>query len=123
MFRAKLIILIAATMVFAQFQCALACAGNLCTPEFAKSQPVPPCHRHHDHSHDRGPASCGYQLTSPPATSVQMLQMRAPIMPVLGAVANSLSVVATDGRANQFVESAAFSPLESPHLISSVLRI
>ena len=127
MFRAKLIVLIAVTMVFAQLQCAAACAGNRCGPEFAKSQSVPPCHRHRDHSQDRSPASCGYQLTSPPATTLQVLEVRALVMVALDSVDKLANVAAIDVQANRHIESAAFSPPESPHktssVTSSVLRI
>ena len=123
MFRAKLIVLIAVTMAFAQFHCAVACAGNGCNLEVARCHSVPPCHRHHDHSHDRTAASCGFELTKPPATSLQVLQMRATVTVSLGTLANLASVVARDAYPNRLALPVAFSPPESPHNTPSVLRI
>ena len=122
MIRAKLIVFIALATVFAQLQCVAACAGNWCGPDLGKSQSVPPCHRHHDHSQDRTPASCGHQLMNPPATSPHAIQLQAPIMVPIGLVASSAWVVRADVRVDR-LHPAAFSPPEAVRPAPSVLRI
>jgi hypothetical protein len=122
MFRTKLIIAIAVTMVFAQLQCVAACASNWCGPDLSTSQSAPLCHHHHDHSQDRTPASCGHQLMNPPATSPHSVQMRAPIMVPIGLVASLVGVVRADVRVDR-LHPAAFSPPEAVRPAPSVLRI
>jgi len=121
-FRTKLIIVIAIAMVFAQLQCVAACASNWCGPDLTKSQSLPPCHRHHDHSQDRTPASCVHQLTNPEATPPHVVQMRAPIMVALDLVTDLAVVVGADVRVDGS-HPTAFSPPEPVRTAPSVLRI
>jgi len=77
MLRAKLIILVM-VLLFAQLQCAAACAGDLpcnATPH--------PCHRHHD----KAPASCQCQMAGAIAATPRTQPMEAPIFSVLSLAA------------------------------------
>jgi len=83
MFRAGLTLFAAALLLFAQAQCAAACASKLC-PDLSKNS-VPPCHRHHGNSHD--PASCDHQVLDAPATSPHAAQVELPSLSVVGVAA------------------------------------
>jgi hypothetical protein len=122
MVRAKLIVFIATAMVFAQLQCVSACVGNWCGLDFGKSQSVPPCHRHHDHSHDQTPASCSHQFTNPPAAARDLLHMQAPAMVALGPVTKLAGAIGPSTRSSE-LGPAEFSPPESVRTAPTVLRI
>ncbi len=56
--RAKLIVLVAMSLLLAQLQCVAACTNDLC--DGTSSASLPPCHRHHSHSKGSSP-NCLYQ--------------------------------------------------------------
>src|SRR5215469_14745385 len=122
MFRAKLMISVVLMAVsLAQLQCITACAGERCGPTFPKMLSVPPCHRHHDHSQDRSPGSCSHRLVNSPAIASHVFQVQSPT-----AAAFGLSLQDGDLSLDTFrkpLRLVGFSPPESVHTASSVLRI
>ena len=122
MFRGKLIVVVAVAILFAQLQCAAACARELCGADFAKTQLVPPCHRHQDHSPDRAPRTCRYQAINPPSTSPQPIAFHAPILPVAALTAGSSSTIGLGSRLSYLRVFAFFPPgwVDDP---PAVLRI
>jgi len=122
MFRAPHIVFVAMALLFAQLQCAAACASQLCGADLAKTEQGPPCHRHHEHSHDRIPGSCTNRIIVSPATSPQTLQPGAPILSALGVVA-TMPLALPPGTPAKALDLAAFSPPKVKGLSSIVLRI
>ena len=120
MFRAKVIVLVAMAMLFAQLQCVAACAGNLCAPDNARTESIPPCHRHHNHSHDKIPG-CPQQALNPPATSPQTAHVDAPVMSVLGFVNVAFSIQLDTTPAK--IDFSSLTPPESVDRPATVLRI
>jgi hypothetical protein len=121
MSRASQIVLVAMALLFGQLQCVAACASQLCGRDF-KTEQAPPCHRHHDHSHDQTPGSCTHQPIVLPAASPHTLQLDAPILSALSVVATMSSALPADTWARALGLSA-FSPPELKTLSSTVLRI
>jgi hypothetical protein len=115
MSRALQIVLVAIALLFAQIQCIAACASQFCDGDF-KTEQVPPCHRHHDYSHDQAPSSCVQQITVPTATAPHTLQADAPIL-------SALDVATTAGTRTSVLDLSEFSPPELKSLSSFVLRI
>ena len=121
MSRASQIVFVTMALLFAQLQCVAACASQLCGGDF-KTEQAPPCHRHHDHSHDQTPGSCTRQPIVSPATSPHTLQADAPILSVLCVIATMSVPLPADSRTPEFGLSATSPPkLKSPS--STVLRI
>ena len=111
MHRGKLIVLIVMAVLVAQWQCAAACAADLCGAS------LPPCHRQHNQSHERAPVSCPDQILTT-ATSLHALQTGVAVLPVLALafhVSVSLPHVAP--------EPLDSSPPEIGNLSTIVLRI
>jgi len=84
MYRPKFIVFLALAILLTQFQCAAACARDLCSPDSAKTETVPPCHHHHDRSPDQAPGGCWHQALNPPATSPVSVEFRVPLFLALG---------------------------------------
>src|SRR5580693_2014967 len=95
MSRALQIGFVAIALLLAQLQCVAACASQFCGDGF-KTEQVPPCHRHHDHSHDQTSGPCAQQITVPTATAPQTLHADAPILSVLSVVATMSSALPAD---------------------------
>jgi hypothetical protein len=76
----KLVVAVAAVILFAQVQCIAACAADVCS---GKTESVPPCHQHHDHSHHQSPGSCSFHVIITPATSPHAPQLDIPAPSVL----------------------------------------
>src|ERR1700678_1746993 len=121
MTRALHIVFVAIALLVAQLQCVAACSSQFCGSDF-KTEQVPPCHRHHDHSHDQTPGSCVQQVNIPAATAPQTLQNASPILSVLGLAATVSSTRPADTQPHA-VGLAAFSPPELRSLSSIVLRV
>ena len=122
MFRAKLIAFIAFTMVFAQLQCVARCAGSWCSENVAKTQSVPPCHRHDNPSQDQTSAMCGYQVSNLPATLANLVQNRAQSLSAQSALPSLAGLVLGSAWANEPHRSAYSPPAYVPSP-SNVLRI
>jgi hypothetical protein len=121
MSRASQIVFVAMALLFAESQCVTACASQLCRGDF-KTEQAPPCHRHHDHSHDRTPGSCAHQPIVSAVTSPHTLQPDAPILSVLGVVATLSSALPANSQTPEFGLSVS-SPPKLKSLSSTVLRI
>jgi hypothetical protein len=121
--RGKLIVIVASALLFAQLQCASACATPLCNNDVGNQENVPPCHRHrHSPAQDKTPGSCPQHIVV-----VAELSQHAPAieMPVF-SVANLAETVSTgalrDSRTSARDGSVPLPP--GLHAISStVLRI
>jgi hypothetical protein len=74
MLRAKVVVFVGIVLLLAQVPCIAACAGQLC--DGLASASMPPCHRHRNHSEDRGSA-CPYQMTAGPVMSQQATDAKA----------------------------------------------
>lgn len=119
---AKLIVAVAAVMLFAQIQCIAACAADVCGARFGQTESVPPCHKHHDHSHDQAPRSCSLRIVITSATSQHAPQLEMPVLSVLGPVPTVSSVLRADAQWWVLVVSDA-SPPGIPRNSSAILRI
>lgn len=119
---AKLVVTIAAVVVFAQINCVAACAADLCRPD-CSTEPTPPCHKHHDHSHNQSPDSCSLRGIVSPATSPHAPQLDAPVLSVLGFAATVPADLPADGRSFA-TELSDSSPPGLTNLLSTiVLRV
>lgn len=123
MFRSAHIVLVLMGLLFAQIQCVAACASRWCGSDFAKMEQVPPCHRHHDHSHDQTPGSCAQQLIVPFAKLPQTVQASGPILSATGVVTTSSSVLQAAGLRTRVFDFSAISPPEFKSLSAVILRI
>jgi hypothetical protein len=122
MLRAPLILFTAALLLIAQIQCAAACAFPMVRADSAKSESIPPCHRHRDHSQDRVPASCAHPSVCLAAVAPQAQHADVPQFSGIGLPAVSAPDVAAEMRAR--VPALADSPPPGVHRLSSVvLRI
>lgn len=122
MLRAKLIIAVAAAVLFAQIQCVAACASDFCSTDFGKTESVPPCHQHHEHSHHQAPASCSFHLIVSSATSLHVPQLEAPVSSVLGLAPIISAALPADAQLH-LLDLSNFSPPGIASLSSGVLRI
>lgn len=119
---AKLIVAVAAVMLIVQVQCTAACAAELCGAKRSQTESVPPCHKHHDHSHDQAPASCSFRLVVSSATAPPAPQWEIPVPAVLGLVATVLTV--PPGAAPSWsLDVSVTSPPGIPRNSSAILRI
>jgi uncharacterized membrane protein len=107
--------------LFAQLQCVAACAAQLCTG-VSHSESLPPCHRHHDHSHDQAPVSCAHQVVRARAATPQTLQLDAPIVSLLSPGTTISGGSPTDTRTTA-LNFSSFSPPGFTGLSCVVLRI
>lgn len=114
----KLIVVVAAAVLFAQIQCVAACAADLCSVRTAS---VPPCHDHHDHSHDQTPGSCSFHLIVTPATSPHAPQLDAPAPSVLGLAATVSPVLPVDVQSRPDLSDS--SPPRTTRISPTILRI
>jgi hypothetical protein len=121
--RAKLIVVVAAVVLFAQVQCVAACATDFCAANFGTTQPIPPCHKHHDHSHDQVPGSCSLRPTITPATAPHAHQWEIPVLSVLGLVATAPAVLPINGDSWAPDVSNPSPPGMTGLLSSTVLRV
>ncbi len=121
MLRVKLGILVALASLFAQVQCAAECATRLCGADSAPTSSVPPCHRHHGHSHDQIPDSCPHQAIRL-AVSTQMQHVEISLVSVPGLPATASTVLPASLWHRELVFSA-FSPPGVRVLFSTVRRI
>ena len=121
--RAKLIVVAAAIVLFAQLQCVAACATDLCAANFGQTQLVPPCHKHHDHSHDQVPGSCSLRLIITPASTPHARQLEIPVLSVLGAAPTASAVLPVDGDSWAADLSNPSPPGMTALLSSTVLRV
>lgn len=122
MFRAKLIAFIAVAILFTQLQCVAACTNALCGFDFGKTQSVPPCHRHHDHSHDRVPSTCWHQAINPPAIPPQSIDVHVPILSIAAVTSDLASATAPQALA-ALLKFSVSSPPEYIGPPLTVLRI
>jgi hypothetical protein len=120
--RVKLIMLAAMAILFAQIQCVAACVGQLCSADFAKTESVPPCHRHHNHSHDQTPGSCTDHFIVSRTTSPQAAQVDTSAFSVLGVGTMMPAALLADARASA-LDFSTFSPPEFQKLPATVFRI
>jgi hypothetical protein len=120
--RARLIVFTAVALLIAETQCALACAANPCGTDSVSSESVPPCHLHHDHSHDRVPDSCPHQTILAPAISSQALHVEIPLSPVMALSPAVQAAPPADSLSLELALSAS-SPPGLSSLSSVVLRI
>jgi hypothetical protein len=118
---AKLVVAVAAAILFAQTQCVAACAAQLC-PADSATQPTPPCHPHHDRSHDQTHSSCSFQLIVPQASLPHALHLDAPVLSVLGPVPPIAVVIPADTHARVLSLSDS-SPPGSNRFSIAILRI
>jgi hypothetical protein len=116
---AKLIVTVAAAILFAQVQCVAACAADACASRTAS---VPPCHKHHDHSHDQTPASCSFHLIITPAMQPHAPQLDVPTPSVLGLAAMISLVLPVDTQ-SWALNLLDPSPPGTASISSTVLRI
>ena len=121
MSRASQIIFVTLALLFAQLQCVAACASQSCGGDF-KTEQAPPCHRHHDHSHDHTPGSCTHQPIVSLVTSPHTLQPEAPNSSVLSVIATMSLPLPAESRTPEFGLSAT-SPPKLKSLSPTVLRI
>jgi hypothetical protein len=121
MFRAKMIVVVAGAILLAQMQCIAACAGGLCN-DLAKTESVPPCHRHHDHSKDQGPAPCSHQPVISQATTPEIPQVQIPVLSHLGTPPNVVSGIPIEAGTRNLIVPI-FSPPPLVGVQSTVLRI
>lgn len=117
---AKLIVAVAAVMLFAQIQCVAACAAGVCSADRC-NEPVPPCHKH-SHSHHEAPGSCSFRLVVTPEMSQHAPQLEMPVLSVLGPVPTVSSVLPVDTQWWALVVADA-SPPGIPRNSSAILRI
>jgi hypothetical protein len=121
MFRAKLIV-VAIALLFAQLECVAACAGQLCSGDFSHSESLPPCHRHHGHSHDQSPVSCAHPVVGALAAAPDTLQLDAPAVLLLSPEAAISGGSPAETRTTA-LNSSGFSPPRFTGLSCVVLRI
>jgi hypothetical protein len=120
--RARFIVVVAVAVVFPQLQCAAACASQLCGTDNSRSGSLPPCHRHHDYSHNRAPARCPHHMITAPAISPQAVRVEAPVFPVVGLAAPAPAVYPAGAQTSAY-DSLSSSPPASGSLSVVVLRI
>ncbi len=122
MVRASLTVIAGIGLIVAQALCAMTCSGGICSA-LNKSQSLPPCHRHHNHSNDQDPASCVHQNLASAAIVHQTVQVPLPNLPDLGAAEppqpQAISAIAW-ANARYFSNS---SPPGAKGISSVVLRI
>lgn len=123
MFRAKLIVVIAVAVVFAQLQCVAACTADLCGADLGQTESVPPCHKHHDHSHDQAPSSCSFHLIVAQATAPDAPQSDIPVLSVHGLAATVSAILRIDGDSWIASLSDPSPPGTTALLSSTVLRV
>jgi hypothetical protein len=116
---AKLIVAVAAAILVAQVQCVAACAADACVSQTAS---VPPCHKHHDHSHDQTPASCSFNHIITPAMQPHASLLDLPAPSVLGLAATMSLVLPVDIQ-TWALDLLVPLPPGSPGISSAVLRI
>lgn len=119
MFRGFIVVAIG---LFAQLQCAVACATQVCNTDSAQSSHVPPCHRHQDHTQGQAPGSCSHQNVIAPAPSPRIVQLEIPVCPVASPAAIVSAHILAGSRLNAAYHSA-LSPPGRESLSSIVLRI
>jgi hypothetical protein len=119
MFRAKLVILAAMMLLFVQLECAAACLSQLCSTDFAGTESIPPCHRHHHPSPDRMPDSCLDQILVAPEATTEPVSSTMPMASVPGLPASLL--LGLTARGPRVLAPA--SPPGWKRLFSVVLRI
>lgn len=115
----KLIVAVVSAILFAQVQCVAACAADACG---GRTAAVPPCHKHHDHSHDQTPGSCSFQLMVTPATSPHAPQLHAPSPLGLG-LAGTISLVLPPDTQSLTLDLSEPSPPAITGISSTILRI
>jgi CDP-diacylglycerol pyrophosphatase len=120
--RAQIIVFTAVALLITQLQCATACVIQACAADSASSQSVPPCHRHHNHSQDRMPASCNHQNASAAVVSSQVQPAAVPLFPMMVVPAISQPSLAAEMRSRELAISFA-SPPGVTCLSSVILRI
>jgi hypothetical protein len=113
--------IVVAIALFAQLQCAVACATQACNTDSAQTSHVPPCHRHQDQTHGKAPGSCSHQNVVGPAASPQM-QLEIPIGSVVSPVAIVPARIPAGSRQNS-TNHSALSPPGHERLSSVVLRV
>ncbi|HTW65751.1 MAG TPA: hypothetical protein VME17_14085 [Bryobacteraceae bacterium] len=116
---AKLIVAVAAAILFAQIQCVAACAADACGGGTAS---IPPCHEQHDHSPGQTPAPCSLRLITTPATSLQAPHLDAPSFPPLGLIA-TISLVLPAYTQSEPLDFSDPSPPGAVRISSTILRI
>jgi hypothetical protein len=116
---AKLIVTVAAAVLFAQVQCVAACAADSCA---SRTTSAPPCHKHHDHSQDRSPASCSFNHIITPATQPHAAQLDIQVPCELGLAATISLVLPVDTR-SWALDLSEPSPPDITGISSTVLRI
>ncbi len=121
--RMKLVLALAAGVLFAQLQCVAACTADLCDPDLGQTQPVPPCHKHHDESHDHAPSSCSFHLIVAQATSPDASQLDIPVLSMLGAVTTVSPILPIAGDSWMTTFSDPSPPGITALLSSTVLRV
>ena len=121
MLRAKFVVLVAIALLFAQLQCAAACAAHLCGADSDKRSSLPPCHRHHAPSRDRTPDSCPHQ-TAAPAVSTEALHVEIRPVPAPGLPATISAALPADRWSSELAVSVFFPP-GLRDLSSTLLRI
>lgn len=121
--RTKLIVAVAAVVLFAQIQCVAACAADLCSATITQTEPISPCHKHHNHSHDQAPASCSFHLTVTQATSPHIPQLDVPVLSVLALAATVSANLPLAGDSWAADLSDPSPPGMTALLSSTVLRV
>jgi hypothetical protein len=119
MLRVKLVVFVAMALPLAQLPCMAACASHMC--DTVSSASLPPCHRHHNHSHDRNP-NCLHQAMVSSAISNQALH--AELQPF--SVGSRAAAPATPVPPETWFREVSFSAASPPHkqsLSSVLLRI
>jgi hypothetical protein len=117
MLRAKLIVVVAMALIFAQVHCALACTGQVCYAN-PTSKSTPPCHRHHSQSSHKDADSCTREAIvqlkgSTQASQVETSASLAPHPAIL------VWAAFTPGDLGDYSESR--SPRPGPERLSSVV--
>jgi hypothetical protein len=121
----KLIVIMAAVLLFAQVQCVRTCAAEECA-SFGVPQSGPPCHSHHDSSGQssgpQAPEPCTFHLVLSSATLAHSPQVEAPVIAAPAVVPARADSLALDAQSRAPVISDSSPPGVSA-LSSAILRI
>lgn len=123
--RAKLIFAVGVLMLFAQFRCVAACAGDLCTADRSSgTESVPPCHKHHDDdSRDQSRDSCSFHRIISSATSPDAQHFEGPVLLVLGPAPAELAAILPSDAGTWISDFSDTSPPVAADSSLHILRI
>jgi len=113
------LIVIAIVLMFAQLNCAVTCAAQMCNPETGDSGQLPPCHRHK--SQGQAPGSCSHPNVVTAAAAPHIEQSIFAICSEGALLSSDASL--PSGPQVDITNNPALSPPPRDNFFSIVLRI